>query len=51
MEEDEEDLLRCPDEISEDEDSDSSEYHDSGKEERERGRPARFTFENIAWSE
>ena len=51
MEEDEEDLPRFPDEISEDEDSDSSEYRNSGKEERERGRPARFTFENIAWSE
>ena len=51
MEEDEEDLPRFPDESSEDEDCDSSEDRDSGKEERERGRPVRFTFENIAWSE
>ena len=51
MEEDEEDLPRFPDQSSEDEDSDSSEDRDSGEEERERGRPARFTFENVAWSE
>ena len=51
VEEDEEDLPRFPDKSSEGEDSDSSEDHHYDKEERERGRPARFTFENIAWSE
>ena len=38
-------LPRYPDEGSEDESS------DSGEEENERGRPARFTFENHQWSD